>query len=139
MCVVKIGKIWIMGYSFFMQKEQKGTLAVLTSKIVKFRNARDWQQFHNPKDMSLSLVLEASELMEHFQWKNDKEMKDHLESHKIAIGDELADILYWVLLMSHDFKIDIKKALEDKLKKNEQKYPIKQAKGNNKKYNELSI
>ena len=74
----------------------------LTELITKFRDARDWKQFHNPKDMSLSLVLEAAELMEHFQWRNSEEMKEYVVSHKNEVGAELADVLYWVLLISHD-------------------------------------
>ena len=73
----------------------------LTNKIIQFRDARDWEQFHNSKDVALSLVLEASELLEHFQWKNHKEIEKYINTHKSDLGDELADILYWVLLMSH--------------------------------------
>lgn len=105
--------------------------------IRKFRDDRDWQQFHNPKDTALSLVLEAVEVMEHFQWKNAEEMQAHLERHREDIGDELADVLYWVLLMSHDFGIDIEEALSRKLKKNEVKYPIEKAKASHLKYHEL--
>ena len=109
----------------------------LTKKIVDFRDARDWKQFHNPKDMALSLVLEAGEVMEHFQWKNKEEMSKCLLDEKQDIGDELADVLYWVLLMSKDFEIDILEALEIKLKKNQAKYPIDKAKGKHTKYNKL--
>ena len=109
----------------------------LTKKIIEFRNNRDWQQFHNSKDVALSLVLEAAEVLEHFQWKNENEMKDYIQSHKEAIGEELADVLYWVLLMSHDLGIDITEALEKKIEKNDKKYPIDKARGVSKKYTEL--
>lgn len=112
-------------------------LEELVQRIVDFRNARDWKQFHNPKDLSLSLVLEASEVMEHFQWKSKEEMEKYVVSHKEAIGDELADVLYWVLLMSHDLDIDILSALESKLEKNEAKYPTEKSKGNHVKYTDL--
>jgi NTP pyrophosphatase (non-canonical NTP hydrolase) len=112
-------------------------LAALTKKITAFRDARDWKQFHNPKDMALSLVLEATEVLEHFQWKNGKEMQSYVKKHKSDIADELADVLYWVLLMAHDLKIDLPAAVESKLKKNETKYPIKKAKGKATKYNRL--
>ena len=79
----------------------------LTNKIITFRDARDWKQFHNPKDVALSLALEASEVLEHFQWKNGEELKDYIDTHKEHLGDELADVMYWVLLMSHDLGIDI--------------------------------
>lgn len=109
----------------------------LKKRIVEFRDARDWKQFHNPKDLALSLVLEAGEVMEHFQWKNSKEIEEYVRKHKEEIGEELADVFYWVLLMSNDLNIDISKALEKKLKKNEEKYPIEKAKGKHTKYNKL--
>ena len=112
-------------------------IKTLTEKIKKFRDARDWKQFHNPKDLALSLTLEAAEVLEHFQWKNPKEIEEYIKSNKEDIGEELADVLYWVLLTSHDLKIDIKKALEKKIKKNEQKYPVNKAKGEHTKYNKL--
>lgn len=109
----------------------------LTSEIIKFRDERDWQKFHNPKDVALSLVLEATELLEHFQWKNNEEISNYVEKSSNEIGEELADILYWVLLMSNDLKVDISSALEDKMEKNKAKYPINLSKGNNIKYNKL--
>ncbi len=75
--------------------------------------------------------------MEHFQWKNPAEMEEHIKKNRGDIADELADVLYWVLLMSHDLGIDISQALERKNKKNAEKYPIEQARGNHAKYNEL--
>lgn len=109
----------------------------ITERIINFRNERDWKQFHNSKDVALSLVLEANELLEHFQWKNGKELEEYTNSHKKEIGDELSDILYWVLLMSHDLDIDIVKALDSKMAENEAKYVLEKAKGNHKKYNQL--
>jgi len=109
----------------------------LVKKIIDFRDARDWKQFHNPKDVSLSLVLEASEVMEHFQWKNKEEIEKYVKTDKEHIGEELADVLYWVLLLSHDLDIDILDALDKKLVKNAEKYPIEKAKGKITKYNKL--
>lgn len=109
----------------------------LVKKIIAFRDARNWKQFHNPKDVSLSLVLEAGEVMEHFQWKNKEEMEKYIKTNKSDIGEELADVLYWVLLMSHDLKIDVFEALEKKILKNDGKYPIEKAKGKHVKYNKL--
>ncbi len=109
----------------------------LTARIVAFRDARDWKQFHNPKDVALSLVLEATEVMEHFQWKNSEEMQKHLTEHGAEVGEELADVLYWILLMGHDFNIDVLEALEKKISKNESKYPVEKAKGVHTKYTEL--
>jgi NTP pyrophosphatase (non-canonical NTP hydrolase) len=109
----------------------------LTKKIVKFRNDRDWKQFHNTKDVALSLVLEATEVLEHFQWKNGNDLENYVKKNKDSISEELADVLYWVLLMSHDLDINIDKALQDKLKLNNKKYPVEKSKGSAKKYNEL--
>jgi NTP pyrophosphatase (non-canonical NTP hydrolase) len=109
----------------------------LIKKIIDFRDARDWKQFHNPKDMSLSLVLEAGEVMEHFQWKNKEEIDRYVKTDKEHIAEELADVLYWVLIMSHDLDIDVFDALDKKIKKNEEKYPVEKAKGRHTKYNKL--
>lgn len=109
----------------------------LTRKIKKFRDERNWKQFHSPKDVAISLVLEASEVLEHFQWKNEEEIKTHLKESRVEIGEELADVFYWVLLMCEDFGIDIKEALDKKLKKNEEKYPIEKAKDKHTKYTKL--
>jgi len=109
----------------------------LIERIKKFRDERNWKQFHNPKDVAISLSLEASEVLEHFQWKNQEEIKKYIETNKKEIGEELADVLYWVLLMSNDLKIDIKDALEKKLRKNEEKYPKDKSKGKHSKYDKL--
>ena len=109
----------------------------LIKRIITFRDARDWKQFHNPKDLALSLVLEATEVMEHFQWKNNEETKEYVVEKKKEIGEELADVLYWVLLMSHDLEIDVLDALEKKMQKNEEKYPVNKAKGKHTKYRNL--
>ena len=109
----------------------------LTKSIVAFRDRRNWKQFHNPKDVSLSLVLEATEVMEHFQWKNPKEIEKYVKKNKLEISEELADVFYWVLLMSHDLKIDIEKALDRKIEINDKKYPVEKSKGKHTKYNKL--
>ncbi|MFC1700385.1 nucleotide pyrophosphohydrolase, partial [Patescibacteria group bacterium] len=101
----------------------------LTKKIITFRNARDWKQFHNPKDVAISLVLEATEVMEHFQWKNDEEIEKHVRVKKEDLGEELADVLYWLLLLSHDLDIDLLDALDKKINKNDKRYPVEKAKG----------
>lgn len=109
----------------------------LTDQILQFRDAREWKQFHNSKDMAISLVLEASELLEHFQWKSPEEVLRHVEQQKEAIGEELADILYWVLLLGHDLHIDLIKAFSAKMEKNTKKYPVEQSRGSHRKYTEL--
>lgn len=103
-------------------------------RIVAFVKAREWEQFHNPKDTAISLSLEASEVLEHFQWKSPEEIKEYLATNKDEIGDELIDVLYWVLLMSYYLDIDLDAAFERKMAQNEQKYPADKAKGSHKKY-----
>ncbi|MFA6306616.1 MAG: nucleotide pyrophosphohydrolase [Patescibacteria group bacterium] len=109
----------------------------LTKKVIKFRDERDWKQFHNPKDMAISLALEAAEVLEHFQWKNKQEMEKYVKTNKNEIADELADVLYWVLLMSHDLNINISLALPKKLIETARRYPIEKAKGKHTKHNKL--
>lgn len=113
------------------------TLEDLQKKIIAFRDARDWKQFHNAKDSAISLSLEAAEVLEHFQWKNEAEIAEYLKTNKEEIGDELADVLWWVLLMSHDLGIDILEASEKKIEKTALKYPVEKAKGRHTKYTEL--
>lgn len=109
----------------------------LTKRIVDFRDARDWKQFHNGKDLAISLVLEANELLEHFQWKTEDDIKSFSVEKKGKIREELADVLYWILLMGHDLEIDVSAALREKMEVNEAKYPVVKAKGKNLKYTEL--
>jgi len=112
-------------------------LKTLTRKVIAFRDARNWRQFHNPKDVSISLALEAAELLEHFQWKNPEEIVRHVKAKKADISDELADVLYWVLLLGHDLDIDLGRAVARKLKKNAKKYPVKKARDRHTKYDKL--
>lgn len=109
----------------------------IIQKIRKFRDERDWMQFHNHKDMALSLVLEATEVLEHFQWKKPEEVNAHAEKNKDEIAEELADVGMYLFELADNLGIDLKKAIQDKLEKNAQKYPIEKAKGSAKKYNQL--
>ena len=105
-----------------------------TKKYVAFRTERDWQQYHKPKDLALSLVLEAAEVLELFQWKTDVQALEKFKESPEKLADELADVIGWVLLLAHDCDIDIAAALENKLKKNALKYPVEKAKGTSKKF-----
>lgn len=109
----------------------------LTRRIIAFRDARDWKQFHKPKDLAVSLSLEASEVLEHFQWKSEAEIDVYVKTNKDDIADELADVLNYLLIMAHDLGIDLIAAEEKKVEKNEKKYPVEKARGNAKKYTEL--
>ncbi len=109
----------------------------LQELIKEFRDARDWKQFHNPKDVAISLVLEATEYLENFQWKNTEDINTMLATNKSLVSDELADVFYWVLLIASDLDIDLTEAVKAKLIKNNAKYPIEKAKGKKSKYTEF--
>lgn len=109
----------------------------LADRIVAFRDERDWQQFHNPKDLALSLVLEAGEVLELFQWKTGPDIDAVARERRTDLADELADVLYYTLLMARDAGIDLEQALLEKLKRNAENYPVEKAKGSSKKYTEL--
>jgi dCTP diphosphatase len=109
----------------------------ITEKIKKFRDDRDWLQFHNHKDMALTLLLEASEVLEHFQWKSNKEIEKHAKKYKNELADEIADVAICLFELADNMNIDIQKAILVKLEKNAKKYPVIKAKGSNLKYNKL--
>lgn len=114
-------------------------MELLKKKIAEFIKERDWEQFHNPKDLSMSLSIESAELMELYQWKNPEEINaliNNPESFQ-KMKDELADIVIYSLSLANTLNIDVAEAVIKKLKKNEKKYPVKIAKGNAKKYTEL--
>ena len=114
-------------------------IADLQKRIRDFCSARDWDQFHTPKDMAISLSLEAAEVLEHFQWKNEAEIAQYLQTNKQDVAEELSDVMYWVLRMADRFDVDIKDAFEKKLVKNDKKYPVEKARGNHKKYTEHTL
>lgn len=120
------------------EQNKPSDLKDLTKKIIKFRDQRDWKQFHTPKDLAMDLSVEAAEVLEHFLWKNKEEQDEHIKKHKKEVGEELADTLVNILIMANDFGIDIKKAVEEKLKKNAKKYPVSKAKGKHLKYTEYT-
>lgn len=97
----------------------------LAKKALKFRNDRKWAKYHNPKDSSMALIAEAAELLEHFKWHNEEEMAQYIEQHKKEIGYELSNVLFWVLIIANDLKINLDNAFLKKLKKNEIKYPLR--------------
>lgn len=99
--------------------------------LKKFRDERDWQQFHNPKDLSLALSIEAAELLEVFLWKNPE------DADLQKIKEELADVIAYALLLADECQLDVKEIVMAKIRLNEQKYPVDKSRGNAKKHNEL--
>ena len=106
-------------------------LQELKNHIKAFVKDRDWEQFHNAKDLALALSIEAAELNECFLWKSPE------QANKEKIQDELADILIYAILFADKYDFDLCEILAQKIEKNEKKYPVAKAKGNAKKYNEL--
>lgn len=113
------------------------TLADLQKEIKKFVEDRDWSQFHNYKDLAISLVLESNEVLEHFQWQSTEKLDDYVRDNKKEVAEELADVLYWILLISSRWDIDLVWEFHRKMQINEKKYPIEKAKGRSDKYNKL--
>jgi len=103
----------------------------ITEELIKFRNERDWEQFHNPKDLALAINIESSELLEEFLWKKAEEAKIE------KVREELADVFAYAFLLADKYDFDVKQIVLDKIKSNGEKYPIDKAKGTAKKYNEL--
>ena len=109
----------------------KSEIDELIQFLVKFRDERDWKQFHNAKDLALAINVEAGELLELFLWKESG------QANATKIKEELADVLAFCLLLAHQQGLDVKQIIEEKFQQNAQKYPIDKAKGNAKKYNEF--
>jgi NTP pyrophosphatase (non-canonical NTP hydrolase) len=106
----------------------------LLQRIRLFCSERDWSQFHDPKNLAISLQLEASEVLELFQWTLNNQIKPGKEE---GMGEELADVFYWLIMLANHYKIDLLLALEEKMDQNEEKYPIEKARGSSAKYTEL--
>ncbi|PKM89307.1 MAG: nucleotide pyrophosphohydrolase [Firmicutes bacterium HGW-Firmicutes-10] len=108
----------------------------LIEYIKVFCEDRDWDQYHNPKDLAIGISTEAAELLDLFRFKNGEEIQETMITKKEHIEDELADVLFFVLRFAQTNNIDLRSALTHKMEKNALKYPIEKVKGNNKKYNE---
>lgn len=103
-------------------------------QVLKFRDDRNWKQFHNPKDLALSICLEAAELLEVFQWSGSDTV---CETKKEKIKEELADVLNYCILMADVCELDMDEIIQAKIKRNNEKYPVEKAFGNKEKYTEL--
>jgi NTP pyrophosphatase (non-canonical NTP hydrolase) len=109
-------------------------IQLLIDELQKFRDARNWEQFHNTKDLALAVSIEAAELNELFLWKTTEESE---QADKNKLKEELADVFAFALLLAGKHGFDVKEIVLDKIKKNNEKYPVEKAKGTAKKYNEL--
>ena len=115
------------------------TLADLVAAVCRFRDERDWAEFHTPKNLAAAIAIEAAELQERFLWKTDAEVdRDLADAAKRAgVADEIADVVMFAMLLADRLGIDLAEAITAKLAANEQKYPVNLARGNARKYTEL--
>lgn len=107
------------------------TVAQLRELVARFVAERDWKQFHTPKNLAMALAIEAGELMEHFQWLDQAESRDvaNDEAKRAAAGEELADVICYALAMANELGLDVSRAMHDKMRKNELKYPAGEYRG----------
>jgi dCTP diphosphatase len=123
--------------------EQHSTVAMpdslrdLAKQLDQFAKDRDWQQFHSPKNLASALVVEAGELLEHFQWLTEEQSRALAPEKRTAVGAEVADVLLYLIQLASALGLDPVAAAQDKLKLNELRYPAEKARGNSKKYDEL--
>lgn len=103
----------------------------ITQQLIDFRNARDWEQFHNPKDLAMALAIEAGELQELYLWKSPEDAKSE------KVKEELADVFSFAFLLAEKYGFDVRQIVLDKIEANDKKYPVEKAKGTAKKYTEL--
>ncbi|AEK72929.1 nucleotide pyrophosphohydrolase [Thermococcus sp. 4557] len=99
----------------------------LEKRVVAFRDERGWAKYHTPKNLAISAAVELGELLEHFQWEGDEEIREAVKDRakKEAIADEIADVMIYLTLLAHELGIDLDEAVERKLEKNGEKYPIR--------------
>lgn len=113
------------------------SIANLRNELRRFAAARDWQQFHTPKNLAIALAVEAAELLEHFQWSTPEQSTRLDARRKRAVADEIADVLLYLIRLADRLEIDPLAAARRKTRKNARKYPVKRAKGNARKYDEM--
>lgn len=113
------------------------TLGELIARVLRHRDEREWAQFHTPKELAVSLVVEAGELLSLMQWKSGEELRAALDKRREQVRDELADVLHATLLLASDLGVDLGAALEQKLDKDAQKYPVEKSRGRAEKYTDL--
>lgn len=106
-------------------------------ELLEFRSLRDWEQFHTPKNLAASLVIESAELLECFQWARDSELSELVVRERERIEDEIADIAILLNYLCVDLQVDVNVAIKRKVRKNNEKYPVHRARGSAKKYDQL--
>jgi NTP pyrophosphatase (non-canonical NTP hydrolase) len=113
------------------------TYAELLKKLIIFRQERNWEKFHKPKDLAMAAAIEAAELMEEFLWKTEEEVLAKVKNDRERVADEIADTVVYLMLLADDLGIDMYDAIERKMQKNAEKYPVDKCRGKANKYTEL--
>lgn len=113
------------------------TIEDITARICAFRDARDWMQFHNPKELAVAITAEAGELLQHFVWQQPGQVEQRARDRLPEITDEMADVAILLFELANNLGVDLGQAMLAKVERNETRYPVAKAKGSNAKYNEL--
>ena len=113
------------------------TIEALTAEIRAFRDARDWRQFHNPKELAVAITAEAGELLQHFVWQSPEQSERRITDRRAEIESEIADVAILLFELADNCDMDLAAVMRAKLARNEERYPAEKARGSNKKYNEL--
>lgn len=122
-----------------LKKDNKSTINDLKEMLMKFRDEREWKQFHTPNNLAQAISIEANELMEEFLWKTDEEIEVlfQKEEFRQKVSHELADVVTFCLNFANAMDIDVSQSIHEKMKKNQTKYPVEKSKGNATKYTQL--
>ena len=113
------------------------SISQLTRRIQAFVDARDWRQFHNPKDLAVAICAESGELMQHFVWQQPDQVDARTDAHRDEIASEIADVAILLFELADNLGLNLGEVIEQKIDRNEVRYPVEKARGNNRKYNEF--
>lgn len=118
-------------------EERVDSLTAITARLRDFRDRRDWQQFHTPRNLAVSISIESGELLEQFQWVDDEGLEAHVEQHRETIGEELADVVIYAIQLADVLELSLADVIDSKIDLNESRYPAAVARGSASKYTEL--
>jgi len=120
-------------------RDSETTLQALKERVLAFARERDWEQFHSPKNLSMAIAAEAAELMEHFLWQSAEASRTDMKAPELRskVAEEIADVLIFALEFANVTGIDLAEAIEAKMRRNAEKYPVEKARGRSDKYTDL--
>ena len=120
-----------------LERQMSDSIHTLTSRIQDFVDAREWRQFHNPKDLAVAICAEAGELMQHFVWQQEDQLEERVKARREEIASEIADVGILLFELADNLGFQLGEVMEAKIANNEVRYPVEKARGNNRKYSEL--